>query len=228
MRLIPHRRLARVGVVTACLAVSGGVAYAAESSPFVGPRGNINSCLPPNGGALHVWKPGHGCSGGWAALAFPTSGTTGPTGTTGNTGATGAANPAAISLDGQTLTKVMTREPTPSTVPNPVTLYDNDGLTITGNCSSSGVASLAASGPASADSELTVSGFDSVDGGYGSQTNSLGAASNIALGPAGSGEATFSYSNTAGQLVNGQLGYQSADSYATYLGCAFFGDITTG
>lgn len=228
-RLLRKRsRLAKASAVVALFATMGGVAYAAESSPFVGPHGNINSCLPPNGGVPHVWKPGHGCSGGYVGLAFPTTGAaaTGPTGTT---GATGPSNPSATTVDGQTVSKLLLKEPTPSSGTTSATLYANDGLTITADCDSTGTASLVATGPASADSELTVSGDDSVGTGYfGSQTNALGPTSDIALGPAGSGESSFSYASSSGSVVSGQLGYQKASSFATYAGCAFFGEVASG
>src|ERR1700685_198594 len=66
----------------------GGGASAATTS-FVGPHGNINTCVPPSGGEVNVWKPGHSCSGGRVGLAFPAAGAHGATGATGVTGATG-------------------------------------------------------------------------------------------------------------------------------------------
>lgn len=229
MRLIPHRRsrVVRIGVIVSGLLVLGGVAYAAEGSSFVGPHGNINSCLPRNGGVLHVWKPGHGCSGGYVGLAFPASVTAGPTGATGMTGATGATNPSANTVNGQSVTKISGRLATPTSSTAALVLYDNDGLAITANCAINGSASLVATGPSTADSELTVSGFEGA-GSFGSQTNALGPSSNAALGPAGSGESTFSYETSAGQVVSGQIGYQAANSFATYAGCAFFGHVTSG
>jgi filamentous hemagglutinin family protein len=230
MRLIPHcrSRVVGIGVIVSGLLVLGGAAYASGGSPFVGPHGNINSCLPPNGGVPHVWKPGHGCSGGYVGLAFPTtSATAGPTGATGMTGATGATNPSASTVNGQSVTKISGRLATPGSSTAALVLYDNDGLTITANCATNGSASLVATGPSSADSELTVSGFEGAAS-FGSQTNALGASSNAALGPAGSGESTFSYETSAGQVVSGQIGYQAASSFATYAGCAFFGDVTSG
>ena len=83
---------------TALFVALGGGAYAATSS-FVGLHGNINTCVPPAGGEVNVWKPGHRCTGGRVGLAFPVNaqpgatGSTGPTGLTGATGATGQANP---------------------------------------------------------------------------------------------------------------------------------------
>ncbi|HEX2701803.1 MAG TPA: hypothetical protein VHM72_00010 [Solirubrobacteraceae bacterium] len=229
LRLLRNRsRLAKAGVAVALFATLGGVAYAAQTSPFIGAHGNINSCLPPGGGVPHVWKPGHHCSGGYVGLAFPTTGaaSTGPTGTT---GATGATSPSATTVDGQTVQKLLLKEPTPTSGTTSVTLYVNDGLTISADCDSAGNASLVATGPASADAELTISGDDSVGNGYfGSQTAALGPTSNAALGPAGSGESSFSYASSSGSVVSGQLGYQKANSFATYAGCAFFGEVTSG
>jgi hypothetical protein len=227
MRLIPRGRaaLVRLGALGAAVAlVAGGVAYAAGASPFVGPRGNINSCLPPNGGTVHVWKPDHGCTGGWLALSWASAGATGATG---QTGATGPTNPSALTLDGQALTKVMVRIPTPGTGSSSDAVFDADGLTISTQCAAGGDASIGATGPSSADSELTVSGYDS-SGAFGSQTSALGALNSVALGPSGAGESTFSYASSSGQLVNGQLGWQSAGAFGGYAGCAFFGDVTSG
>src|SRR5580704_13986375 len=88
-RLIRPRYLA---VATVALALLGGGAYAlaASSSPFIGPHGNINTCVPTNGGEVNVWKPGHRCGSGRVGLAFPTVGAPGATGATGASGTTGA------------------------------------------------------------------------------------------------------------------------------------------
>ncbi|HUB76680.1 MAG TPA: hypothetical protein VL977_06470 [Solirubrobacteraceae bacterium] len=217
-RIKPLRALALAGVVAA---IGAGAAYAAGASPFVGSTGAISSCLPPKGGQVHVWKPGHACSGGWVALSWAASGATGPT------GATGAPNPAAQTVDGQALEKVMTRIPTPASGSSTATLYASNGLTLTAACSNTGSASLTASGPGSGDAELTVSGYGGA-GAFGSQTATLGSAGDATVGPAGSGETTFSFANSSGTLVNGQLGYQSASSFSTYAGCSFFGELTAG
>ena len=219
---------------TALFVALGGGAYAATSS-FVGPHGNINTCVPPAGGEVNVWKPGHRCTGGRVGLAFPvnaqpgTTGSTGPTGLTGATGATGQANPAATTVDGQTVTKLQLKEATPTSATASVTLYSGSGLTILANCDTSGNASLQANGPASADSDLTVSGYQNGGTGYyGSQTNTLGAASLAALGPANAGEAAFSYASSGGQVVTGNIGYQKAPSIGSFAGCAFFGTVISG
>jgi len=219
---------------TALFVALGGGAYAATTS-FVGPHGNINTCVPPAGGEVNVWKPGHRCTGGRVGLAFPgnvqagATGSTGPTGLTGATGATGLPNPAATTVDGQTVTKLSLKEPTPTSGTTSVTLYSGAGLTILAACDSSGNASLQANGPASADSELTVSGYQNGGTGYyGSQTNTLGPASLAALGPASAGQATFSYASSAGQVVTGNIGYQKAPSLGSFAGCAFFGSVISG
>ncbi len=214
-------------------AVGGGVAYAASASSFIGPHGNINACVPPNGGGFNVWKPGHHCSGGWVALAFPARAQAGPAGAPGApgaTGATGATGPAnATTVDGETVTKLSLREPTPTSSSTSETLYTGNGLTILAACDSAGHASLAANGPASADSELTFSGYDNATTPtFGGQINNLGPATMAALGPASAGETSFSYANSAGQLVTGTIGYQKASSFGSYAGCAFFGTVTSG
>jgi hypothetical protein len=213
---------------TALFVALGGGAYAATSS-FVGPHGNINTCVPPAGGEVNVWKPGHRCTGGRVGLAFPVNAQPGATGLTGATGATGQANPAATTVDGQTVTKLQLKEATPTSATASVTLYSGSGLTILANCDTSGNASLQANGPASADSDLTVSGYQNGGTGYyGSQTNTLGAASLAALGPANAGEAAFSYASSGGQVVTGNIGYQKAPSLGSFAGCAFFGTVISG
>jgi hypothetical protein len=230
----------RLTVTKAALALAlflaiGGVAYAASGTAFVGPHGMINTCVPPKGGEVNVWKPGHRCSGGRVALAWPARaqngapGAPGATGSTGATGATGPTNPAATTVDGETVTKLLLKQPTPTSGSSSQTLYTADGLTILAACASTGTASLQANGPASADSELTVSGFQGTGGAaFGSQVPALGPASLAALGPAGSGESSFSYANSAGQVISGQIGYQSAPSLGSSPGCAFFGVVTSG
>jgi hypothetical protein len=233
--------VANVVAGVALFVALGGVAYAASGSSFVGPHGYINSCVPPAGGEVNVWKPGHGCSGGRVGLAFPatpqtgatgpkgSTGPTGSTGATGGTGATGATNPAATTVDGQSVTKLSLREPTPASGAASVTLYSGGGLTILAACDSAGNASLQANGPASADSELTVSGEQAGGTGhYGSQTNALGPATNATLGPPSTGQALFSYASSSGQVVTGSIGYAKAPSFGSYAGCAFFGTVTSG
>lgn len=236
MRRMIRTRFTFANIVagTALFVALGGGAYAATTS-FVGPHGNINTCVPPAGGEVNVWKPGHRCTGGRVGLAFPgnvqagATGSTGPTGLTGATGATGLPNPAATTVDGQTVTKLSLKEPTPTSGTTSVTLYSGAGLTILAACDSSGNASLQANGPASADSELTVSGYQNGGTGYyGSQTNTLGPASLAALGPASAGQATFSYASSAGQVVTGNIGYQKAPPLGSFAGCAFFGSVISG
>ena len=171
MRRITRMRPAALHVVAigvALVALAGGVAYATTASPFISPHGNINTCVPSDGGGVNVWKPGHRCTGGRVPLAFPATGATGATGGTGTTGATGATgptNPSASTVGGETLTKLMLKVPTPTTGTTSQTLYNgtslNNGLMVVAVCTSSGVASLVANGPASADSGLSVSGFAS-------------------------------------------------------------------
>ena len=210
----------------------GGVAYAASGSTFVGGDGSIGGCAPPGGGQVHIWRPGHGCSGGWASVAFAGNGAKGPSGPTGATGATGLpgatgpSNPAAT-VNGQTVTKLLLKEPTPTSSTSIATLYSASGLTILAECDTAGNASLAANGPASADSQLTVNGYDNA-GSFGSQTSVLGPAGAAALGPASAGDASFSYANSSGQTVTGTIGYQKAPSAGTYAGCAFVGTVISG
>jgi hypothetical protein len=240
-RLIPGRFTLVLAAVVG-LAALGGVAYAASGSSFVGPHGNINTCVPPNGGTVNVWKPGHKCSGGRVGLAFPASapkgaqgapGASGASGATGPTGATGPSNPSATTVDGETVTKLLLREPTPASGTTTATLYSGTssgtGLTIVAQCDSSGNASLVANGPSSADSELTVSGYDNAGTpDYGSQTDNLGPTSQALLGPPSAGEASFSYASSSGQVVTGNVGYQKSMSFGSYLGCAFFGTVVSG
>ncbi len=223
---------AKLALGGALFAALGGVAYAASGGALVAPDGSIGGCAPPNGGPVHIWKPGHRCSGGWASVTFAPRGQSGPAGSTGATGATGAtgpSNPSATTVDGETVTKLSLRVATPGSSTTTDTLYSGGGLTILAECDSSGNAILQANGPASADSELTVNGYDS--GGtpnFGSQTNTLGPASLAALGPAGSGETSFSYASSSGVVITGTLGYQKAPSFGSYGGCGFFGTLVSG
>ena len=130
-------------------------------------------------------------------------------------------NPAATTVDGQTVTKLLLKLPTPTLTTSVATLYSANGLTILAECDTAGNASLAANGPASADAELTINGYDNAGSGpFGSQAN--------ALGPPGAGETSFSYASSSGQLVTGAIGYQKAPSFATQAGCAFFGTVVSG
>ena len=233
-RLIRSRlTVTNVAVALGLFLAIGGVAYAAGGSSFIGPHGMINTCVPPRGGEVNVWTPGHRCSGGRVPLAWPgraQNGAAGPAGTTGASGATGATgptNPAATTVDGETVTKLLLKEPTPASGTTSIALYSADGLTILAACDHTGTASLQANGPASADSELTVNGFQG-GASFGSQTHALGPASVAPLGPAGSGETSFSYADTAGQVISGQIGYQAAPSLGTSPGCAFFGVVASG
>jgi hypothetical protein len=221
---------------TALFLALGGGAYAASSS-FVGRAGNINTCVPPNGGEVNVWKPGHRCSGGRVNLAFPTTagrtGATGPTGAPGATGATGATGPAnadAVTVDGQALVKLSLRIATPTSGTTTATLYAGNGLTVYAACDSTGAASLLASGPASADEQLTVSGYQSgaSAAAFGSQTGALGP-TQVTIAPGGSGEASLSSETAGGAVTSGQLGYRQAPGFgAGFGGCTFFGTVITG
>jgi hypothetical protein len=225
MRAVRHSRAAKVlGATVLCL-VAGSAAYAAGTgSQFVGTGGSITSCLPPRGGEVKVWLPGHRCSGGWAQLNWSAVGSTGPAGAT---GATGPINPSATTVDGQTVSKLLLKVPTPGSGTTTSTLYSADGLTILALCDSSGNASLVANGPSTNDSELMVSGYANTAA-FGSQTNNLGSSSNAPLGPTASGHSSFSYASSAGNVLTGAIGYQKANSFGSYAGCAFFGEITSG
>ncbi|MGH2852529.1 MAG: hypothetical protein ACRDLP_18175 [Solirubrobacteraceae bacterium] len=218
----------------ALFAALGGVAFAATSSGFVDSSSHINACLPPRGGQVHVWHPGHSCTGGWQALQFPATAEVGPGGPKGATGATGPqgtagpANPDATTVDGQTVTKLALKEATPGSSTTVQTLYSSGGLTILALCNSAGNASIEANGPASADSELTIAGVDNGATPFGSQTNTLGATTFASFGPGGSGQATFSYSASAGSVITGTIGYQGAPSFGAFNGCSFFGTVTSG
>jgi hypothetical protein len=243
MRLIRRwLTIPRLAIAGAVFLAIGGVAYAERGDGFIGPHGYINTCLSPRGGGVaHVWRPGHRCSGGWVPLAFAAHagrgpqgarGATGPAGAvgaTGPTGATGPSNPSATTVDGETVSKLMLKEPTPGSGTASVTIYSADGLTIVAECAHTGAATLVADGPGSADSELTVSGYQSGGSGYfGSQTNTLGPSSAVPLGPADAGHSSFSYADSAGHVITGQIGYQNAPSFNNYQGCAFFGTATSG
>jgi hypothetical protein len=223
-RVWTRLRLGHVAAVAVLFGACGGVAYAASGGSFVGPHGNLNTCVPIGGGTVRMWRVGHKCSPGRVLVTWAA---TGATGATGQTGATGATNPAATTVDGQAVDKLRLELPTPASGTTSVSLYTGNGLSVLADCTSAGVSSLVANGPATADSEFTVSG-EQGNSTFGSQTNALGPASNAVLGPAGAGEASFSYSSSAGAVVSGDVGYQSAPSFGNYAGCGFFGSITVG
>jgi hypothetical protein len=206
----------------------GGGAYAASGSSLIGAGGTINGCVAKHGGTLKVAKPGRKCPKGTSKLAFNTAGTIGETGATGPTGAAGAPNPSATTVDGETVTKLFLKEPTPLSSMTILPLGPSiDGLTILAECDNGGNATLVANGPASADSELTFNGrYNSTA--FGLQFNNLGAASDVMIGPPQTGEVSFSYGSSAGQVVSGQLGWASAPSLGSFSGCSFFGTVTSG
>jgi hypothetical protein len=227
MGLMRPRRFAsaRIGVVVVALLALGGVAYAAtqkENTAFISSAKDIDGCVHPGGGKAHIWLPGHVCSGGWQNIQFAANTQIGATGPTGPT------NPAATTVDGQTLTKLMVKTPTPASTTTSTTLYAKDGLTIVGQCTSGGDASLVANGPASGDSELTYSGYGGTGpGAFGGEVSALGSTSNVSLGPSSAGSTSFTYASSAGQAISGSIGYQSASSFKSYAGCAFFGTVAS-
>lgn len=223
--------LLRLAALGGAFALAGGAAYAATttSNSLIDTQGNILACTHPGGGKWHIWPTGHVCSGGWQAVTFAATakaGATGPKGATGATGPVGPVNAEASSVNGLTPGKLSLRIPKPATGSATATLYSADGLTILAGCTSSGTATLAANGPATADAGFTVIGYDAA-GNYGSQTATLGPTSNAPLGPAGSGSATFEYTDTAGRVVTGKVGYLGAPSVGAFSGCSFFGKVVT-
>jgi hypothetical protein len=230
-RLKPRpRTLMRLAALGAAFAVAGGVAYGATSNSLIDTQGNILACVHPGGGKWHIWPAGHVCTGSWQPVTVASTGkagAAGPKGATGPRGATGPSGPvnaAASSVNGVTPAKLSLRIATPATGTATTTLYAADGLTIVAGCTSSGAAVLEANGPSTANAGLTVSGYDST-GNYGSQTAALGSASAAPLGPAGSGSATFEYTDTSSQVVTGRVGYLAAPSVGAYAGCSFFGKV---
>ncbi len=226
--LIQARFLVVSGVLVVALA-GGGYALAAGSG-FVGRHGNINACVPRKGGAVNVWKPGHHCSSGSVSLAFPTTGHAGPTGppgaqgTTGATGATGPSNPSAVTVDGETVTKIFFKVPTQASLTN-TTLFSGDGLTLIGQCDNAGNPTVQATGPATSDSEIAWTDTTTVTSG-GQVTNLGTTMTQLALGPANT---SFSYASSAGQVVTGQIGDTKTPGFGASLnGCAFFGTVTSG
>ena len=225
------KMLVRLAALVGAFAIAGGVAYGATttSNALINAQGNILACTHPGGGKWHIWPAGHVCTGSWQAVtvaATAKAGATGAKGATGPAGPVGPVNATASSVNGLTPGKLSLRIPKPTTSTATATLYGADGLTILAGCTSSGTATLQANGPAAADAGLTVVGYDS-GGNYGSQTTTLGPTSAAALGPAGSGSVTFEYTDAAGQIVTGKLGYLGAPSVGAYAGCSFFGKVVT-
>jgi hypothetical protein len=216
-----------LGVVAVFLALGGG-AYAASSSSLTGAGGAITSCVGKKGGTLKVTKPGQRCPKGKVKLTFNAAGPIGPAGATGPTGPTGLPVASATTVDGETVTKISLREPTPSSSMAETAIVNTDGLTIDADCDNGGNASLVANGPASNDAELTYSGWDDAPTYFGGEVHNLGSASTESLGPPDGGEVAFTYENTSGQVVSGNIGYQKAPSFGAFNGCSFFGAVTSG
>ncbi len=224
------KTLVRLAALAGAFAIAGGVAYGATTtSNLINAQGNILACTQPGGGMWHIWPAGHVCTGGWQAVTFAATAKVGPAGPKGPAGPAGPAGPvnaAASSVNGLTPGKLSLRIPKPATGTSTATLYSADGLTVLAGCTSTGTATLEANGPATADAGLTVVGYDST-GAYGSLTATLGPTSAAPLGPAGSGSVTFEYTDPAGRVVTGKLGYLSPPSVGAYDGCSFFGKVVT-
>lgn len=214
-----------IAAVAVFIALGGG-AYAASTSTLVGSGGVITGCVSKKGGTLKVAKAGHGCPKGKVALPFDQRG---PAGATGPTGTAGAPNPSATTVDGETVTKLFLKEPTPASSMTILPLVNGiNGLTIDADCDNGGNASLVANGPASNDGDLTFS--DSNEGGpdSGGDVYNLGSSSAQMLGNGGYGYVSFSYTSSAGGVVSGEIGYQKSPSLGTFNGCAFFGTVFSG
>jgi len=217
---------------TALFVALGGGAFAATGGSFVSGSGALHGCIAKRGGALSIVRRGRRCQKRTISLVFGATGrtgATGPTGATGQTGPPGPAgqpNPSATTVNGETVTKLYLKEPTPAATMTTQTLYSQDGLTILAQCDNAGNADLEANGPASADSALAVSGYYG-SGPFGSETNSLGPSTFASLGPPNGGHASFSYENAQGQVITGDLGYAKAP-VGSFNGCTFFGVVTSG
>jgi len=223
---MPHRFT--LGVLVA-FALAGGVAYAASTSALIGANGNLSACAPKHGGTLSVVRPGHRCSHGKVALSLATSATVGPAGPTGPSGATGPSNASATTVDGETLTKVFFKVPTPASSMATVTLFSGSGLTILGQCDNGGNAMVVANGPSSNDSDLEVGNFNNSGAPVsGSQTRNLGPSSAVAIGSPSAGQGTFTYASASGAVVTGSIGYEKAPALGSFNGCVFEGTVTSG
>jgi len=217
-----------IAAVAVFIALSGG-AYAASTSSLVGSGGVITGCVSKKGGTLKVAKTGHGCPKGKVALPFDQRGPVGPAGPTGPTGTAGAPNPSATTVDGETVTKLFLKEPTPPLSMTILPLVNGtNGLTIDADCDNGGNASLVANGPASDDGDLTFSDWNEGGSNGGGDVYNLGPMSAQMLGNGGYGYVSFSYTSSSGGVVSGEIGYQKSPSLGTFNGCAFFGTVISG
>jgi hypothetical protein len=231
-----HLTYANLMATVAVFVALGGGAYAATSGLLVGRGGVITGCVARNGGPLRVVKAGRKCPRGTVRLSFNqqgqpgkngkngANGKNGKDGAVGKTGPAGLPNPNATTVDGQTVTKLMLREPTPVSSMASRTLFSGGGLTILAQCDNAGNARLIANGPASSNAELTSSGWDNVSG-FGHQNRALGPLSADSLSGGNSGQVSFSYSSSDGHVVTGNVGFQTAPSFGTLAECAFFGSV---
>lgn len=156
------------------------------------------------------------------------SGLPGAQGPVGNTGPAGAPNPNATTVNGDTVTTLFKREPTPATSMTVENLFVGDGLTIVAACDNGGNATLQADGPSSGNGELTWAGAsNTAPTGFSGQDNALGPMTADSLSMGNRGQVTFSYAEADGHVATGSVGWQSAPSFGTFNGCGFFGTVTS-
>lgn len=84
-KALAYIRANAVAFLALAIALSGGIAYATSSNPFVNNHGVIRGCVPRKGGALQVVKPGRKCPRKTVGLAFNQKGPRGKRGAPGPT-----------------------------------------------------------------------------------------------------------------------------------------------
>ncbi|HEX4106903.1 MAG TPA: hypothetical protein VHX88_02140 [Solirubrobacteraceae bacterium] len=212
--------------MTALVLALGGTGYAASTLPgarsarrsrraarrsSAGPRG-------PRGPRGFLGQSG-------ARGATGPAGPVGPVGPQGPPGSLSPPNPDASTVDGEAVYQVLYKA---STTSLPEVIFDQDGLTLNGDCSAGGDVGLTAQSPSG---ELTWSGVDdevspaAPFSGVGN-LNGNSARSIIADSARTGGTVTLTDADTSGAVITLTLGFDSFDAIDSTSACAIWGTAT--
>jgi hypothetical protein len=139
------------------------------------------------------------------------AGPSGATGPAGATGATGAANPAATSVDGESISKIFFAAPANTGATN---IFVGDGLTLMATCGPSARIGLTA---ASTDdhAELNASGYAGTTSSLPIDDNGFGSATILSATDNNEGSAIITYARPSGQDVTITFGVDYQDAFGS-------------